>query len=209
MRGHVLPCDMDFNLHMNNAVYNAYTDISRIGWFTRLLHGHASWYRKEGFIANGGLSFFFLREMRFMQAYELRTRAVGCDAKWVYLRHEYRDPGRKGTVFAVGMAKIVFKERGGRTLVPADFFRKLGFAIPAGSTAPGTAGFQVGTHVAGLLHSVLEELQPGAAAGGAGVAPKHATQDGRQSAAGADADTTPSSHSPCSNSSAGGRRKVR
>jgi hypothetical protein len=152
MRGRVLPCDMDFNLHMNNAVYNAYTDISRIGWFTRLLHGNASWYRKEGFIANGGLSFFFLREMRFMQPYELRTRAVGCDAKWV----------------------------------------------------------QVGTHGAGLLHSVLDELQPGAAAGGAGVAPKHAAQDGRHPAAGADADTTPPPHSPRSgSSSAGGRRKVR
>jgi hypothetical protein len=137
-------------------------------WFARFLRGNASW-KRERRIANGGVAFFFLREMRWGQRWELRTRALGCDAKWLYLRHEYRDP-KCDVVFAVGMAKLVFKERGGRTVPPLAMLAQLGYALPAGLSAKGVSSeaaaarmitsFDPATPVGPLLQQTLEALAP-------------------------------------------------
>lgn len=87
----VSAADMDFNMHMNNAVYNSLTDFSRIRFFLRLSKKPVSFLRKFR-IANGGLSMFFIRELRFNQRFRIRTRVIGMDRKWLIFAHIFESP---------------------------------------------------------------------------------------------------------------------
>jgi hypothetical protein len=126
----VLLCDMDINLHQNNSIYNLLADVSRYHWLSRLLAGNLSRYRQIK-IANGGVSMFFLRELRFFQKYSVSTFCLGMDDKWAYMRAEFCSGGRgsKRVVHAVGVCRLVFKELSGKTIRPADFFRSLGYSV--------------------------------------------------------------------------------
>ena len=74
--------DMDFNIHMNNAVYAVALDYARFAWFMRLASPHVIGSFSKFKVGNGGVTNFFLREIRPLQAYRIRTRVIGFDRKW-------------------------------------------------------------------------------------------------------------------------------
>ncbi len=94
---------------------------------------------------------FFLREMGLLQRFELSTRLLGCDSKWVYFRQEFRSSGK---IFAVGTAKFVFKQKNGKTISPQEMVEKMGFTLTPLLAAPSKAGE--------LLSGLLTQLQPDA-----------------------------------------------
>lgn len=135
---------MDWNFHMNNTIYFLDTDVVRIRYIGTLLgfqigrSGNARKVWSNHYLALGGASFNFLKEMRFGQRYKIEHKIVGIDKKWIYMRTRFIDDSSKskGTVFAVGMSRIVFKVKvgpeAGKTVPPAEFlFEKLKYERPA------------------------------------------------------------------------------
>jgi acyl-CoA thioesterase FadM len=134
----VLLGDLDFNLHMNNAVYALIADHARFHWYVL-------WFSNAGtpaaferiHIAVGHVSTIFYKEMRWLQRFRTETRCVGFDAKWCFVEVRFVSEGGRApaTLHAVTLARICFKEkqRGaakGRTIPPAEALAMLGFAVP-------------------------------------------------------------------------------
>jgi len=127
-RHRVLLGDLDFNMHMNNAIYNTEVDLQRFGFFVDLFAGHVPWafplLRWGWGLHNGGVAAWFLRELRLGAAYELRTRVCGIDQKWHYLRSDFVVGT---TLHAVVVTRVVVKI-GRRTVPPADALARVGYA---------------------------------------------------------------------------------
>lgn len=174
--------DMDFNMHQNNAMYYAHLDWARAAWLCAVFKDNLAVYRSIRF-ANGGVTVWFLREMRYGQRYKVETKLVSTDgAKWSYLESRFVDP-RKGSLFAVGLSRIVFKERSGKTIVPEDLFKRLGYgadlpivqpgqavvdqAASSPSPSPSPRSSDAGATPAALMARVLDLLEPGATASAA------------------------------------------
>jgi acyl-CoA thioesterase FadM len=107
-RGRVVWGDLDWNMHMNNSVYALEIDIQRYIWFLRLLSGNLGNYFGKVLIANGGVSHYFLKEMRWNTRYIITTRLVAVDKRWAYLESRFTSPNGK-TLYAVGVTRIIFK----------------------------------------------------------------------------------------------------
>jgi hypothetical protein len=146
----VLLGDYDFNLHQNNSMYNLEVDVQRFGLLTDLIAGQCpaafpllNWGWK---IANGGVSVFFLVELKLHTQYEIRSRVVSIDSKWLYFRSDFVSRGARGeTLHAVALSRFVFKQSR-KTIPPAEAFERLGYkaddiaALLAGGTPESTAG---------------------------------------------------------------------
>lgn len=98
--------------------------------------------RKESFtIKLGGVTCTFKREIKPYQRYEMWTRVLSWDAKWLYtITHFVRkDPKCKdgtGIVCATAVSKCVFKS-GRRTIAPEVMLRNSGL-LPPLEMIPGT-----------------------------------------------------------------------
>lgn len=62
-------------------------------------------------------------------------------------------PGGHRVVLAVGVCRIVYKERNGKTIPPADFFRSLGYAVDEGLVGHGVGASK--TELLAHLHEPL------------------------------------------------------
>lgn len=87
----VLLSDMDFNLHMNNAMYNNVLDFSRFQWLLRLSSPALRTFSKFK-VANGGVAMYFLREINYFKQFAVRTQLLGMDEKWFFLGHRFESP---------------------------------------------------------------------------------------------------------------------
>ncbi|KXS19310.1 Thioesterase/thiol ester dehydrase-isomerase [Gonapodya prolifera JEL478] len=119
------PGDCDWNMHVNNGIYNTTTDFSR---YDLVIQTGLGRYLRENkcFLANGGVAFAYLREIPFGAKYWVRSRFVTWDRKWFVIEHRFEN--FKGTtVYAVGHARMVVKRRDRRTVPPAEVVRTIGF----------------------------------------------------------------------------------
>jgi len=197
---------MDFNLHMNNSQYNAAADHARFAWLFAAVPDPrmmalpsmpciAPSRRRGGGeplprirVANGGVTMFFLREMRYGTRYELATHLVAADRKWMYLQHVFRSTGDAATrkVFAVGVARMVVKHPDGRTMPPAVFLTEVcGLPLPAAGIITDDAAEGVPLAVTSLINHLQREagLSDGTAAGDAtSITPAPGVSDGPASA---------------------------
>jgi hypothetical protein len=159
-RGRVCICEMDWNMHQNNSNYALEIDVQRYEWFIAFLRRNSSVYPSVK-IANGGVNHFFLKEMRYGQKYEIRTYAVGCDRKWLYLRTDFVSP-RGDKLFAVGISRIVFKELSGKTIAPVEILERLSFDLkksPAFTVSNDEPGAE-SESLAGKYAQVLTAMVP-------------------------------------------------
>jgi acyl-CoA thioesterase FadM len=76
------PDDLDWNMHLNNSSYNKLCDIARIAHLSRFFSANVNG-------ANGGVLMRFKRSVRPFEAFELRTRLLGSDPKWLWLEHRF------------------------------------------------------------------------------------------------------------------------
>ncbi|RAL06935.1 acyl-CoA thioesterase [Aspergillus homomorphus CBS 101889] len=138
--------ECDYNLHKSNSTFFSDLDINR----TQLMMAHfkhvlsASCMPRTGggrkkplLMAMGGVSCLFHREVKPLQRYEIWSRVLAWDEKWVYVVSYFVKKGAltqdgkiKGDpdakfVLASGLARYVFKE-GRVTVKPEEALRECG-----------------------------------------------------------------------------------
>ncbi|KAL4917543.1 hypothetical protein BDW62DRAFT_211069 [Aspergillus aurantiobrunneus] len=158
--------ETDYNLHKSNSTYFSDLDVSRTALVTRIYSPgvgllskeldaeFAEAARKEGksqppplrsmYIALGSVFCSFKREIKPYTTYEIETRVLGWDQKWMYVLSFFLKPaarkGAKRTLYATAVSKYVVK-KGRLTVAPERVLRKSGFLPerPEGSSATTTA----------------------------------------------------------------------
>jgi acyl-CoA thioesterase FadM len=124
LRFHVMPHDLDFNLHVNNARYLALMDLGRVDLLNNLGLIRLA-FRGRWFPVLGQVSIRYHRPLFLFQGFDLVTRIVGWDAKWFYLEQRFE---REGKPVATAYARALV--RGPQGSIPTDeIIAVLGFAI--------------------------------------------------------------------------------
>jgi acyl-CoA thioesterase FadM len=115
IRPRVWPNDLDLNLHMNNGRYLSLMDLGRVDL---MFHGGVGLWLKRGRQPLVAASFCrHFKPLGLFQSFELHTRVVGWDAKWVYFEQRFM---RRGTLHALGAIKALVADPG--RLVPTQEF---------------------------------------------------------------------------------------
>lgn len=84
VRFRVWPNDLDTNLHMNNGRYLTLMDLGRLDLLLR--NGSVRHVlRNKWYPVLAGTQIRFRRPLNLFQKFEIRTRIVSWDAKWVFL----------------------------------------------------------------------------------------------------------------------------
>jgi len=100
-RWHVLPNDLDINVHMNNGRYLTLVDLALIEFFSRT--GFLKALVKQGWQPMaGGVLITYRRSLGPFQGYELRFRWLCSDERWNYMGFEFV---RDGVLHAAGIMK--------------------------------------------------------------------------------------------------------
>ena len=122
-----LPADCDANLHVNNARYLSLMDLGRFALVGRMGLGASMLKQRWGAIV-GAMELEFLKEIPLFSAFELSSRIVGWDPKWVYIEQRFE---RGGKLAAVGRVQGLFRGRAG-SVPTAEVLAELGpwFASP-------------------------------------------------------------------------------
>lgn len=101
---------------MNNSIYNMLTDFSRYMHLARL-------FRRSVAGANGGVYMRFKRSIAPFESFELRTRMIGVDEKWIFIEHRFFSRNR---CKAAGLVKIALLGKDGKPISPKLELEKLG-----------------------------------------------------------------------------------
>ena len=105
-RDRVLLCDMDYNMHQNNSLYYLVADFARTELILALYAGDLGAYRRQRF-HHAATCLYFLRELRFLDAYTVRARLVSVDdKKWGYVLLEYINDAT-GVLHCIGLTRFV------------------------------------------------------------------------------------------------------
>jgi acyl-CoA thioesterase FadM len=88
----VLPVDCDVNLHMNNGRYLSFMDLGRVHLIAQLgLLGEVVRNRWKPVLAAAEIN--FIRQLAPFQRFELVTRVVTWDEKYVYMEQRFESGG--------------------------------------------------------------------------------------------------------------------
>ena len=117
----VLPTDLDTNLHMNNGRYLSVMDLGRMDYVARvgLLRIVV---RNRWMPLVGSATIRYRRSLQPFDRYELVTRTVCWDDKWVFMEQRFE---RRGELIAQAYVKVLFRQ-GGRTLRSREVLKALG-----------------------------------------------------------------------------------
>jgi len=88
----VLPGDLDYNMHMNNARYLALMDVGRVDLILRTGLWRAMWRHRWSAVLAGSLV-RYRRSLKPFQRLELQSRLIGWDEKWFYIEHRIEAGG--------------------------------------------------------------------------------------------------------------------
>jgi len=136
VRFRVWPTDLDTNLHMNNGRYLTLMDLGRLDLLLRngaIRHVMAQkWYP-----VLASCHIRFRRSLNLFQRFEIRTRIVTWDEKWIYLEQRIL---REGDVALHAYLKGVFIARAGGSVPVTRLLELMGVkqdapAMPAGLAA--------------------------------------------------------------------------
>jgi len=98
------PNDLDTNMHMNNGRYLTIMDLGRLDLILRT--GLLPVMRaRKWFPVVGSAKVNFKRSINVFETFELTTRVIGWDDKWLYMEHRME---RDGRVAAQAFIKGVF-----------------------------------------------------------------------------------------------------
>jgi acyl-CoA thioesterase FadM len=119
--------DLDFNIHMNNGRYFSAADLGRLDWWVRSGLWHKALARGWRPMA-GDANARFSRQLRPFQKYELQTRMVGWNEKWLFAEHRFVVGTR---VHAVIVVRYLFVARDGSRPAPAQIMALGGWNAPS------------------------------------------------------------------------------
>ncbi|KAK9480576.1 hypothetical protein V1514DRAFT_324836 [Lipomyces japonicus] len=118
-RSPAMECDL--NLHKSNSTYFSDLDIARTDLIAGLFH---KWIndvkRKENrwpYVALAGVVSLFRREIKPYSKFNIKSRVIGWDEKWIFVLSRFETP--KGKLIATCVSKYVFK-LGRKTVPPKD-----------------------------------------------------------------------------------------
>ena len=119
----VLPGDLDYNIHMNNARYLSLMDLGRIDLILRTGMWRAMWQRRWQAVLAGSLV-RYRRPLKPFQKLALKSRLIGWDERWFYIEHRIE----AGEVVACQAAvRGAFLGSEG-VVVPAVLAKEVGYA---------------------------------------------------------------------------------
>ncbi|KAI8994357.1 HotDog domain-containing protein [Gaertneriomyces semiglobifer] len=121
----VLPDDMDWNLHMNNASYNKHLDFARTDWAVSVLGDLVRKYTPM----NAGVCCWFKKELSPFEKFVIESSLLSYEEKWFYVQHRfvtYSNKGKQPVVHCVAVSKLVLKETSGKTLPFPEAVKQLG-----------------------------------------------------------------------------------
>jgi len=133
--------ECDLNLHKSNSTYFSDLDIARTHLVCHLIKKSLSIRRKNKkplYVALAGVSALFRREIKPFEKYEVVTRLLCWDTKWVFVVSHFvalrKGPDGKRKIFATCISKYVFKQ-GRITVPPEEVLRESGLLPerPAGA----------------------------------------------------------------------------
>ena len=113
--------DIDLNLHLNNARYLKYMDLSRLehmlatGLLWRMIRA-----RCNSVVANTEIS--YIRELRTWQKFSASARIVGWDEKYFYYEQRFESEGRLCTHAFIRLASL----HGGKSIPVAQVMDRMG-----------------------------------------------------------------------------------
>lgn len=111
----ILPTDLDFNLHVNNARYLSLMDLGRVDLLNRLgLLRFA--FRGRWLPVLGAVAIRFQRPLHLGEQVELVTRLAAWDEKWFYLEQRFE---RGDKVIASAWVKALVRGPEGSIPTPA------------------------------------------------------------------------------------------
>lgn len=123
----VLPTDLDVLMHMNNGVYLSLQDLARMDYMIRA--GAFSKISARGWypvVASEMIR--FRRSLALFQKFELRTRLISWDDKYLYLEHKFVS---NGEVMALGMIRARFLSKKGGAVSPQELMVALDLNLSA------------------------------------------------------------------------------
>ena len=118
----VWPNDLDLNIHMNNGRYLTLMDMGRMDMMLRT-GAMKLWFGRgwQPMIATSMCRHF--KALRCFQKFELQTRVIGWDEKWIYFEQRFISGG---ALYALGIVKAVMVNSQGP--VPTQvLFKELNF----------------------------------------------------------------------------------
>jgi len=134
----VLPTDCDFNLHLTNSRYFALIDVARIEQLARLkLIGPLLKQRWLPFLNASEIT--FIRPLSPFKKFDIVTRIVTWDEKYLYLEQRFETPG---TLHAVSLGRAAFVHRG-EVVAPAEVAALAGHGGEAPACPAVIDGWQV------------------------------------------------------------------
>jgi len=115
--------DIDFNMHINNSRYMVFMERAR--WDHPVQTGTWDIMLKEklNFIV-AGIEMGYIREIRWGKKFQVESRYLGWDEKYLYLEQRFVADGK---IHAYGLVKAVFLQRGKMT-APEKVAEVLGIA---------------------------------------------------------------------------------
>jgi YbgC/YbaW family acyl-CoA thioester hydrolase len=100
--------DIDFNMHINNARYMVFMERARWDHPVQTASWDLMLKEKLNFIV-AGIEMGYIREIRLGARFEVESRYLGWDDKYVYLEQRFLV---KDKIYAYGLVKGVFLQRG-------------------------------------------------------------------------------------------------
>ena len=110
LRMRVWPNDLDMNLHMNNGRFFSAADIGRFDWWLRTGLWDRAIARGWRPIA-GDANARFSKALRVFEVYELQTRLLGWNEKWLFTEHRFAQGDR---VVATVVVRYLFHSADGK-----------------------------------------------------------------------------------------------
>jgi acyl-CoA thioesterase FadM len=122
VRFRVWPNDLDTNLHMNNGRYMTLMDLGRLDLLLR--NGSIRHLiRNRWYPVLAGCEIRFRRPLNLFQRFEIRSRIVSWDAKWIYLEQRIL---RNGDLALHAYLKGVFVAKAGGSIPVTRLLERMG-----------------------------------------------------------------------------------
>lgn len=124
----VWPFDLDINRHVTNGRYFSMADIARMDYLFRSGAYKVALEHKALPIVGDNWG-KFRKELKLFQKFEIHTRMLGWDEKWIFVQHDFK---RHNRVLGSVIMRGVF--RAGRTILKPSAFVE-GMGLPSESPA--------------------------------------------------------------------------
>ncbi|MFC7650978.1 thioesterase family protein [Pseudoduganella danionis] len=106
----VWPFDLDLNFHVTNGRYLTMADVGRMDYVLKT-GAFRTALRHKAVPIVGDVWGKFRRELRLFERFEIHTRMLGWDEKWLFVEHRFMSKGR---VVGVVIMRGVFRSAAAR-----------------------------------------------------------------------------------------------